>query len=134
MTLKELKSWQHGLMRHSFIKIPLAIRDTGGLYRFAAKLKFFHVHQGGSLVALVMIFSSLPPNRPQLFPLPLRVPATNCYPMGLRTTIHHAISRLASWKRSYYGFATSRPANGRPGKSQPFHSISRQRSSTQAKR
>jgi len=30
-------------------------------------------------------------------------------PMGLRTTIYYAISRLASWKRSYYGFATSRP-------------------------
>jgi hypothetical protein len=41
MTLKELKLWQHGLMRHSFIKNPLAIRDSGGLYFFVAKLKFF---------------------------------------------------------------------------------------------
>jgi len=87
MTLKELKLWQHGLMRHSFIKIPLAIRNTGGLYRFAAKLKFFHAHQGGNPVDVVMIFSSLPPHRPQVFPLSRRVPSTNCYLMGLRATI-----------------------------------------------
>ena len=39
MTLKELSSSQHGLMRHSFMKIPLAGCDRGGLYPFAGKLK-----------------------------------------------------------------------------------------------
>jgi hypothetical protein len=53
-------------MRHSFINFPLAIRDTGGLYRFAAKLKFFHPGQGDATLKKWSYYSGARPHCPPI--------------------------------------------------------------------